>query len=130
MSEAQPKENEGVFIGKALYEPAIQYTPSGTMKAELMVVREERWTSQGEEKSREVTCTFKFFGKPAEWLEKKGLKGGERVRVVYTLGSFEGKNKETNEPNGKHYADLKGFTVDVSTKTEAPKPAPTADFDF
>lgn len=130
MSENQPKENEGVFIGKALFEPMVQFTPSGHAKAELLVVRTESWTSQGETKSKDVTILFKFFGKPAEWLEKKNLKGGERVRVIYQLGSFEGKNKETGEMTGKHYPDLKGFTVDVSTKEAAPTPPPTSNFDF
>ncbi len=129
MSETQPKENEGVFIGKLLFEPAVQITQSGHTKAEIMVVRTESWTSQGQEKSRDVTCLFKFFGKPAEWLEKKELKGGERIRVTYQLGSFEGKDKATGEMTGKHYPDLKGFTVDVS-KNEAPPPPKKDDFDF
>lgn len=130
MSENKPKENEGIFIGKAVYEPAFQFTPSGHLKGELLVMRQETWQKEGIEQSRDVNCLFKFFGKPAEWLQKKELKGGERVRVTYTLGSFEGKNKDTGEMTGKHYPDLKGFSVEVSGKKEAPTPPPAADFDF
>ncbi len=128
MSETQPKENEGVFIGKLLFEPNVQIVQStGKMEAKILVERQEDYKVKGV--PAVTTCQFEFYGQPAEWLEKKSLKGGERIRVTYSLGSFEGKDKETNIPNGKHFPKLKGFTVDVS-KNEAPPPPKKDDFDF
>lgn len=131
MSEKAPKENEGVFVGHVEFVPEFQFVPSGKQKAELRVVRTETWTGKdGNDNSREVKLTFKFFGLPADWLEKKDLQVGEKVAVTYNLGSWEGKDKATGELTGKHFPDLKGFTVNVLDRKEAKTPEQTGDISF
>lgn len=129
MSEAAPKENEGIFVGRVEFEPVFQFVGE-KQKAELRVVRIETWVSQGVDKSREVKIRFSFFGAPADWLEKHELKVGEKVRVVYNLGSYEGKDWETKEPNGKHHPDMKGYTVAVLDRVAASTPEQAGDISF
>jgi single-stranded DNA-binding protein len=127
---AKPKENEGLFVGKAEYDTHVQYTEKGTAKAELQVVRTESWTSgDGSQKSEDVHIKFKFFGKPAEWLEKQNVLAGEQVKVTYSLRSFEGRDYETKAPNGTWKLELKGFRVDVVGRASN-TPANDKDIEF
>ena len=104
------EDNQGVFVGTVEAPPEIRFLESGKCKADLKLKRTETWQTG----SRDVFVVFKFFGQPAEGLAEKNLKVGQRVKVTFQLGSWEGKDKVTKEPTGQHYPELKGWKVEVA----------------
>lgn len=100
--------NSGTFTG-TVEDLTTQFVPSGQMKALLKLTRTETWATG----SRDVHAEFEFFGKSAEFLDKKDIKKGDTVKVTYELGSWAGKDKATGQPNGKHFVTLKGWKTEV-----------------
>lgn len=92
--------NKVMLVGNVVRDPELRHTPKGTAVANVSLAVNERFTSDGEERTSTVFVDVSIFGTPAENLKKLVSKGTE-LFVEGALRLDKWQDKQTGQDRSR-----------------------------